>query len=220
MKRIIQHALVTGAAAVGLFAASGAQANVYNFVLDGCTGGCGASPATPVGSVVTELESPGVIGVTLTLTSGAFHDAKDPQHHALVFDLAGAPKISISDLGSPFTANGSQSAGSVDASPFGTFEYVINFPHQKNPPVETTLSFDVTAVSGPALTLSSFLSNGNAFFASDIWANANQSGNGGNVGALAAGVPEPATWALMIAGFAGICFTGLRKAKIAAAFAA
>jgi hypothetical protein len=213
MKKTFQYALAAGTAVLGLLAASGAQANVYEFVLDGCSGGCGASPSTPVGSVTTELESPGVIGVTVTLTSGAFHDTSDKEHHALVFDLTGSPTITVSDLVSPFTANGLQSAGSISASPFGTFDYAIEFPHERHPPVETSFSFDITATSGPALTLDSFISNGHAYFATDIWAGPGQTGNTGNVGALVAGVPEPSTWSMMTIGFALLGFAALRQGR-------
>jgi hypothetical protein len=194
------------AATCALAVAGSAQATTYYFVKDSCTGGCGASPSTPVGKVVTSVESPGVIDVTVTLFKGTFHDTDDKNHHALAFDLAGTPTITVSDLGSPFTANGVQSPsapGGVGAAGFGTFEYVINFPKQKKTvPVETSFSFDI---SGLGLKLSSFVSNTQAYFTSDIWTG-NQTGNTGNVAALAgdASVPEPAAWALMLVGLGGL----------------
>jgi PEP-CTERM motif len=210
MKKTFQYALAAGTAALGLLAAGGAQANVYNFVVDKCSGGCGASPSTPVGTVVTELESPGVIGITVTLTTGGtFHDSSNKNDHSLSFDLSGSPTITVSDLLAPFTANGSQSASTVAADGLGTFQYAINFPHETHPPVETTFSFDITA---PGLTLDSFLSNGTAYFGSDIWAGPGQSGNTGSVGALlTTTVPEPSTWAMLLIGFAGLGFAAFRQ---------
>ena len=208
---------MAAAAACGLAAAGSAQATTYNFVEDACSGGCGASPATPVGTVVTTLESPGVINVLVTLTNGgAFHDTNNKEQHALVFDLTGSPNISVSGLVAPFTANGAQAPSSVSASGFGTFEYFIEFPKETHPPDETSFSFDVSSTSGPALGLDSFVSNGRAFFATDIWAGPGESGHTGNVGALPAGngrsVPEPATWAMMIAGM-GLVGTTLRRRR-------
>ncbi len=199
-------------------AAPGAQANVYSFTQDGCSGGgCGASLSTPVGTVTTESESADVIGVTVTLTSGAFHDTNDSEHHALAFNLAGDPSITISDLLAPFTANGAQSAGSHRASPFGSFSYVINFPHESDPPTVTSFSFDISA---PGLTLDFFVPSKGVYFVSDIWAQANnRDSNTGNVGATSA-VPEPATWAMLTLGFAGLGFVGYRKTKGAVALAA
>jgi hypothetical protein len=205
---------IAATAACALAAAGSAQATTYFFVVDGCTGGCGASPTTPVGTVVTSQEAPGVIDVLVTLTNGgAFHDTDDRQHHALAFDLSGTPTITVSDLGTPFTANGSQASSTVDDAGLGTFEYVINFPKVKGAvPVETSFSFDIT---GPGVTLDSFVSNGTAYFGSDIWAGPLQTGNTGNVGALPGagpGVPEPATWAMMIVGM-GLAGTALRRRR-------
>jgi hypothetical protein len=111
----------------------------------------------------------------------------------------------VTDLASPFTANGMQAPGSVSAAGFGTFEYVIDFPKQKKSvPKETSFNFDISGV-GVTLALSSFVSNAQAYFTSDIWTG-NQTGNTGNVAALAgdASVPEPAAWALMLVGLGGL----------------
>ncbi|MHB8530585.1 MAG: PEPxxWA-CTERM sorting domain-containing protein [Caulobacteraceae bacterium] len=196
----MRKALAAGAATLAVALAGSAQAATYLLTLDGCTGGCGTAP---FGKVVTSQEGTGTVDVTVTLFNGAiFHDTNDPQHHALVFDLTGSPTVTISDLGSPFTADGTQAAGSNSASPFGDFEYVINFPHEKKPPAISTFSFDVSAASlTPASFTFTYSDFGHVLFATDI---IGANGNTGNVGALAGAVPEPASWAMMLIGFLGL----------------
>jgi len=155
--------------------------DVYTLSQDGCSETCGTGPF----GTVTVTQVGASLDIAVHLNSGnIFHDSKDPQHHALVFDLAGNPTITISGLPSPFTANGSQLAGSHSAAPFGTFDYVVNFPFQIHPPSLTDFSFLMSAIGG--LTLSDIVSNKGIFFATDITGN---NGNTGNVGAVA--VPGP-----------------------------
>lgn len=210
--------LLIGAAALAvmsLAAASSAQAAslVYTFTIDGCSISCGSGPFGKV-----EVDGNGTTSVDFTVTlfgDNTFHDTNDPQHHALAFNFDGGPSITISGLVSPFTANAAQTAGSHGASPFGDFDYVVNFPHQTNPPALNTFSF--TATSASALTLTSTSSTkGDVFFATDIWG---LNGNTGNVGALgpSTGTPEPATWAMMLVGFGGMGALLRRRRAVAAA---
>ena len=115
------HALLGAALGLALsFGAAGmANATVYTFTEDGCTGTCGTGPfgtvtVTPDGSLANTLDF--LVQLSGTET---FHDTNDSQHHALTFDMVGNPTITISGLGSPFTINGSQSAGSNSSAPFG-----------------------------------------------------------------------------------------------------
>jgi hypothetical protein len=207
----------------------------FNYSLSGCTGGC-----TTDGNVTVVQDADGKsLDFTATLNSGAFHDTSDPQHHALGFDLIGDPKINI--VGStnfpPITAASPQTAASTSFSPFGNFEYVVDFPHSNNPADITSFSFKVSAFDGSTLTVSSldFTSytgtsdctncvtgqNYNIYFASDIWSGPGMTGNTGNIGALAppgfpppgvnGSVPEPSTWAMMILGFFGIGLMAYRR---------
>ena len=205
---------MAAAATCALVAAGSAQATTYYFVVDACsgTGGCGASPSTPAGTVVTAAESPNLVDITVTLTNGgAFHDTNDPEHHALAFDLSNTPTITVSDLGSPFTADGAEAPSTVHGDGLGTFEYVINFPKaKKSVPDVTSFSFDI---AGPGVGLNSFASNGKVYFLSDIWAGPGETGNTGDIGALPGpSVPEPATWAMMIVGM-GLAGTALRRRR-------
>lgn len=98
--------------------------------------------------------------------------------------------------------------GIVDASPFGAFTYSLNLDstYKNNPTNVKTLAFTVSGPSNLSIANIGTTAYGTKqlAFAADVFSN----GNTGNVAALAAhitqGVPEPASWALMIIGFGGV----------------
>jgi hypothetical protein len=189
------------------------QAAAYDLTQDFCSRGCSPSP---YGTVTVTQDGADGLAVTVSLSGGnQFHDTNDSQHHALMFDLANS-SITISGLPSPFTGNGSQgnASGGVDSDGSGSWDFVLNYPHHSGGPAGiTSYSFDIMATS--ALSPTSFLTNSNGlYFATDILA---FNGSTGNVGSNSfTTVPEPATWAMMLLGFAGLGYAGYRKAKTGA----
>lgn len=191
--------------ALSFGAASMASATVYTFTQSDPGAGLGAGPFGTV--EVTQDVNPNALDFLVTLNAGElFHAATDGNHHALTFDLAGNPTITISGLPSGFTLDGSQAAGSNSDTPFGAFDYVINLPGHGTPYDQLTFSFVATGTAPLVLEAQSNLYNGKQiFFGSDISLN----GATGNVGAtltpsVKGGVPEPATWAMMMIGFGGM----------------
>ena len=93
-------ALGVAIASLGLTAAaSAAVTNIYTLNQDGCSSKCSPNSQDNV-SVVDD--GSGTLDVTLTLFGGdSIHNNPDANHHALVFDLAAAPAITISGLPSP-----------------------------------------------------------------------------------------------------------------------
>jgi hypothetical protein len=222
----IASALVLGGTGSG-------HAVQFDFSLSGCTGGC-----TTDGNVTVTQDADGKsLDITATLNTGAFHDTNAGPHPVLAFDLVGDPTIVISSLtpSPPLMTNGAQSAGTHSDSPFGNFEYLILFPQTNTPALIQSFSFVVSptaadlahgVAAGDPLTLSSldytpYTAGGvtyNLYFAADIWSNSNQTGNTGNIGALAGlppsgvgSVPEPSTWAMMMLGFFGVGFMAYRR---------
>lgn len=206
MKRLIAAAILS------LGVSQAHAADIYKFTEDGCTGTCGTAPFGTV-TVTNDAVDIGSLDFTVELTPGSgetFQDSNSSQMHSLAFSLIGDPIIKIVGLPSPFTANGFQSAHTVNASTFGAFEYEINFPHESHPPAITKFSFEAkkNKVSDAALKLEFHTwASHPIYFSTDI---NGQNGNTGNVAATffettgGDAVPEPATWATMLVGFAGM----------------
>jgi hypothetical protein len=155
----------------------------------------------PYGTV-TITEDMGSLLFTVTPDNGAqFNVNNNSQHHAFVFDLVGAG-VSISDVTTDFSA----AAGPVSDAPFGDWEYAIDYTGMaKQGGAPASLSFTVSDAANDLTvgSLASFSSFAGVplYAAADIF-----DGKTGNVGATLAptGVPEPATWAVMLLGFGGI----------------
>jgi hypothetical protein len=183
--------------------ATAAQANPYTLDRDGC--GVLTCGTAPFGTVSVTQAPGGALTFLVELEAGySFHDTDDANHHALVFNLVGDPTVNI-NVASPFAAPNPQPAG-TNASPFGSFEYVVNYPKiQGSHTNPTSFSFTATPQAG-VLTLASLEANaGGYWFAADI------TGANGVTGNVAA-VPEPADWMMLIAGLLVVGFITSRRA--------
>jgi len=210
-------ALTAMVAALAVAGASQATVMVSDFTVDGASGGLGV--AAPYGQVSVD-DAGGTLAFTVNLFDGlVFRDAPDKNHWSFSFDLGGAAATitNITDNGAGTFAN---VAGSHNQTPFGTFQYVIDCGSCStgyNPASPTQLKFVVTGSS--ALTVDSLAkSTGGYLFASDV---SNTHGDTGNIGAIGfkAGVPEPATWAMMILGMGGVGTVLRSRRRQALAFA-
>jgi hypothetical protein len=190
--------LAVAACAVALATSAPAFASTAFYDLSVADPSAGLA-AGPYGQVKV-TENGGALDFLVTL-DGAFriHGGND-NHDAFTFDLIGAPAVTISAL----TAGFAREAGtSFSEPPLGSFFYSIDcttacgagYPGGFVGP----LSFTVTANSG-TLSLASLGTTGGVYFSSDI---VDPNGKTGNVGAIP-GVPEPATWAMMLLGMGGL----------------
>jgi hypothetical protein len=205
-----------------------AHAATYMLTVDGCsTPGCLGSN-TEVGTV-TVNQNGGALDFNVTLDNGVLfnneHNANS-QHHAFVFDLApgladlsGLSYTNFTTLNSSnqvvsTTAFSGATASPFSESPFGSnWTNAINYDsgvtgnHLTN---ASNFSFELTDTH--ANLLLSMLHFGDVYLGQQIMVAADvynpnvynpangTYGNTGNVGGLAGGVPEPATWGLMITG--------------------
>jgi len=201
--RFLNTAAALAALTVGMAAAGASQATVYTLTLSGCSSSCGAGPFGTV-TVTDDVTDVGSLDVLVQLAAGVqFNGAgNSPTHTAVAFDLVGSPTVTIKNISLPldFASNGPI----ANDSPFGAFGYTLDWIGPNgNPTGVTSLSFEIFTSGGP-LTLGSTLYQGTPlFFAADVLSN----GNTGNVaapGTPRGGVPEPATWAMMLVGFGGL----------------
>jgi PEP-CTERM motif len=213
--------VLSGLASAG--ASSAATTETFDLTVNGCGffSSCFAHDVTSLGTV-TVTQASGALDFDVSLSNGA----KLVGPNALSFSIEGlgVEKVEIGDLTSGFRGE-----TDVDiAVPFGSFRDSVDYTGRGQAP--TSFSFVVTD-KGDNLTLSDLASNvyrpdildpsnkENIFLASDVSANRHS----GNVGALAGvtssptpGVPEPATWSMMLLG-AGAVGGSLRLRRKGAA---
>jgi hypothetical protein len=208
MKKFLIGALVAGGLAVG----SQAQAATYLLTDDHCSGTCGglASYGTITVSGTTNLD------IKIDLTSGVTFNSNGAGLDTVSFDLVGNPLVTISGLPATWGVNANQTAGSNHEDGFGSFDYVVN----ENSGFLSSIEFHVVgagANAGQTLVQDHNVADSkNIYFAVDV---VGTNGKTGVIGATLApaGVPEPATWAMMLVGFGGMGALMRRKRRVSAA---
>lgn len=184
-------ALVAAAVSLG---ASGALASTYNLDVDHCTNGCN-NGFQPFGTV--QVTQNGANLDFLVSLNSTYVFQKSTGLDAFNFGFTnnpGSPASVITMLSSGFSVV--SSTGNHEDG-FGTFQFSID----KAATGGNSLSFRVLGETLANLALSSGGSP-SVLFAADIMGNGNTGLVGGST--LVPGVPEPATWGMMLIGFAGL----------------
>jgi hypothetical protein len=166
---------------------------------------------------VTLTQSSNDVLVSVTLSAG-LNFVDTGSHSIFTFNLGG--QSSVSDITGITFANGLKDVFAVAApasnSPFGTFTYGINcvsVDHNRCTEGGSGSGYvDPLTFTVRGATISEFsqLSTGSrtAFFAADV---TNLAGNTGVIGATVAAVPEPETYAMLLAGLGLMGFTVRRR---------
>ena len=213
------------AAALGAAGAGGAQAAVvFDLTQNGCSRTCFGKGAGSLGTVTVDAVD-GNLDFKVDLSNGALFNAHgNSEHNAFVFDLDQSG-LTISGLTAGFALPTEKVRGTTVINPgpfnesaFGRdWTYAVDYvggARQGRTP--NLLSFTVSDAAHN-LTLNDVVAGDiydglKIYAAADVYAD----GKTGNVGATlhpTGAVPEPATWALMIAGV-GMLGAALRRRRL------
>lgn len=219
---------VASIAAAAAFAGAGAAAQaatVYNLDQPQCgSNNCGAGgTGTSYGTVTVTDVSSTDLHVVVQLATNVYFNYAGGSFKSVAFDLSGNPTVSFSGLGSNTGSWTGGGPGSYKEDGLGTFTYYADLAQSNNGGLPgngiQTLTFDVTS-SSPLTLVANPLSY---FFGVDVATYDPETKTvaaTGMVGALEGstpGVPEPATWALMLIGVGGMgAILRRRRAMIAA----
>ena len=217
----MKRALAASAASLALVAAGVAHGEVFDLKNGppGC--GCGATGAITVTADGTALDGDPTFKVVVDITSGAFNLAGNG-FDATGFDLDGITTANISLVSAvgggglaDFSVVSPQTAASNMEDGTGDWDFVVSHIKGNNSgPNPTGLTY---LVSAPGLTINDFISNGTggSFFV-DVIGPTGKTGVQGT-GAGFPGVPEPATWAMMLMGVFGLGGLLRRRRQLALA---
>jgi hypothetical protein len=209
VKTILTAAALAATAFLAL-PVTAANAGTYLLNVDNCSGTCGQAS---YGQINVSGETTGVLTVDIELNANTIFQEGGKNPHADIWFDTNTNTVTIGGLVSPFSANGVQTAGSnaANGASFGDYDYVVKRASSGNPATaadgQHSLSFTLTGPSSLALDYTTVGSN-NLFFVVDVASFHPDGGvliNTGRIGAtIQGGVPEPASWALMILGFGGV----------------
>ena len=199
-------------------AASAATTETFDLAVNGCGRftSCFAPGVTSLGTV-TVTENSGALDFDVSL-SDAFVNANPLERNALSFSIVGSDvsHLRIEDLTAGFIGY----TGLNLALPFGFYGDAVDYvgsSRQGHTP--SSFSFVVTD-RGDNLTLSDLAPNlidGQYIYAvSDLYAHSHAGDVGAILAASSTGVPEPATWSMMLLGV-GIVGWRLRTGRQGAA---
>ena len=204
------------AGAVSLFAGA-AGATTYYLDVDGCANGCGlvnygTIDVTPTDQTATTLK------IDITLAQGVFFDTQSNTIDEIAFNAPASPQLRTTLPNNVANTNLFQTNSPIlgvgkNEGPLGKFLFQVFWAQAMTPQPVSTLEFLITD-GNRNLSLNPTTYNGqDLYFAVDIQHAVNGVLQSGVVGATLtpppppkslSGAPEPAAWALMLAGFFGM----------------
>lgn len=205
--------LTAAALAATLLGCAGAATAATTLYLDvdGCTGGCGL---TSYGTA-TVTPMVGYTEVDINLAPNVYFARGDNGLDAAAFDVVGSPVLTDVVLSADFFAFSPHTAGTFTEGSLGNFQYTVGWSAGAGQgPQLQQLMFRLSGMNNSPATLGDTVDNGTALYLSvDIEHMVGGVMKEGVVGASLnppappkpqTAAPEPAAWALMLTGFAGV----------------
>jgi PEP-CTERM motif len=206
----MKHGLAGGLAAIGMFALAGhSQAAVLTIDLNDYASAVDTTPGVLMGTMVA-TDKTGGVSVVVTLVNAQFFAVSGGQHVTIAWNLD-TPTDATGITSTPtqtWAAKDGQSPPGCSVA-CGSFTNGIQ---------GTSWSGTSNSFAGPVtfflagITTADFLSNSAGFMGAIDALGPAGTGEIAGAGTLSS-VPEPSTWAMMLIGFAGLAYAGLRKAK-------
>ncbi len=208
----MKKSLLTACAVIASTFIAASPASAADIILQGTTTGCFGVACTPV------ARTPGnLLGITtiggLTFTGGAFTQGSSNGQYGIgsvaenlgTFTLLGTSMT----YNSPFTLAVAFSLPTGTTPGTGTYNALISGSVSSGNAGGVFVNFDNTAQT--------FAYNGGSFTLSvaDLFVNAGGVATQITGGGVVSGVPEPSTWAMMLAGFGAVGFSMRRRRKSA-----
>ena len=213
----LRYGLALGVVAIGLCVANGAEASLQTLTIniDQYANAVDHTPNEVLATMTVKDLASGGVSVDVTLDKAIYFASTGGPHITLAFNLD--KSISFSDLtfSNPSKSNFNFVLSKDAGSTFGTFTDGINGAwsgtsnHFAGP-----ITFDIAGVQ-----VSDFMANAKGYWAvADVLGSASTGEAGGKVGLITqvtttAAVPEPSTWAMMLAGFVGLGYAAVRRGR-------
>ena len=212
MKKVLLGAAMAVAMAVG----GGSIAKAETYQLD--VNHCGTCTLTNYGTITTTGEGTTSVTFAISLATDVYFNQAGQGFDSFVWNLLGDPAITVGVLPADWAATGAQTAVQEQEDGIGKYDYKVNLAQSNNSTLCCqTLNFTITSLSNLTFT-SNTVDGKQVFFGVDV---AQDLGNGqrgtgmigatlcvteacGHEGGGGGGVPEPATWAMMLLGFGGM----------------
>ena len=216
MNKVLLGAAMAVAMAVG--GGSIAQAETYQLDVNHCTD-CTLSN---YGTITTTGEGTTSVTFQINLAADVYFNQAGASFDSFVWNLLGDPAITVGPLPADWAAVGAQTADSQQEDGIGDYSYKVNLAQSNNSNLCcNSLTFTITSLSNLTFTSNS-IGGKDVFFGVDVAQILPEGsdpavGTGmigatlctdekacGHEGGGGGGVPEPATWAMMLLRFGGM----------------
>ena len=214
----VRCGLALGAMAVGLCMATGAQASLQTLTVDfnQYASAVDTTPGEVLATMTVKDLATGGVSVDVTLDDATYFASTGGPHITFAFNVGKVISFNDFTFSNPLKSNFSFVLNKNAGSTFGTFTDGLNgtwngTTNHFGGPIDFTIA---------DLQVSDFTQNTKGYWGIvDVLGSHGTGEAGGNLGvtttitSITPSVPEPSTWAMMLAGFAGLGYAGFRRSR-------